>query len=127
MEKLINLNVGESPTDNLFNDVTVPVLTKSVLLQSGQGVLPRGTVLGIITASELAVTVDSSKTDGSEKADCILTDDVETGDETPVVATAYSSGLFNANALIVGGTDTVDVHKKELRALGIYTKESINY
>ncbi|MBG9548394.1 head decoration protein [Cytobacillus firmus] len=124
---LVNKNIGESSVDNLFNDVTVPLLTKSVKLQAGQGVLLRGTVLGVITASGLAVTVNSANTDGSEKADCILTDDVDTGTTDPVVATAYSSGLFNANALIVGGTDTVDKHKKELRTLGIFIKESLTY
>lgn len=124
---LINRNVGESPFDNLFNDASVPVLKKSVILKAGQGVLPRGTVLGIVTADGLAVTVDSSAADGSEKADCILTDDVNTESETSVVTTAYSSGMFNANALIVGGSDTVDTHKKELRSLGIHIKESLSY
>lgn len=124
---LVNKNIGESSADNLFNDVTIPVTTKSVRLQAGQGILLRGTVLGVISATGLAVPVDSAKTDGSEKADCILTDDVDTGTTDPVVMTAYSSGVFNANALIVGGEDTVEVHKKELRSLGIFTKESVSY
>jgi hypothetical protein len=112
--------------DNLIADTTHPIDVKSVVLQGGQGVLKRGTVLGIITASGLAVPVDSTKTDGSQVADCILTDDVDTTDGN-VTATAYRSGLFNRKALIFGGTDTADEHETKLRELGIYLVDNIPY
>jgi len=117
---------GAVEYDNLIAGTTHPIDTKSVVLQGGQGVVKRGTVLGIITASGLAVPVDSTKSDGSEVADCILTDDVDTTDGD-VVATAYSSGLFNRKALIFGGTDTVDKHETRLRELGIFLKDNIPY
>ena len=122
---LVNTNAGEVSYDNLFYDTTVPVNTKSVVLSPNQGLLLRGTVLGIVKASGQAVLIDSKKTDGSEKADCILTDDIDTGTTDPVVYTAYSSGLFNRKALIVGGTDTISLHEKELRTMGIYLKDII--
>lgn len=112
--------------DNLFAGTLHPVDTKSVKLKSGQGVLKRGTVLGIITTGILAVAVDSSHVDGSQTADSILTDDVDTtaGD---VVTTAYATGEFNRNALIFGGTDTADDHETRLRELGIFLKSNIAY
>ncbi|MBE3586562.1 MAG: head decoration protein [Thermoanaerobacter sp.] len=116
--------------DNLIAGTSIPLEIKSVTLKAGQGVIKRGTVLGIITASGLAVPVNSANTDGSQSADCILTDDVDTGDAgatTNVVATAYSSGLFNRKALIFGGTDTAANHETRLRELGIFLKDNIPY
>lgn len=112
--------------DNLIAGTTHPIDVKSVVLKGGQGVLKRGTVLGIISETGLAVPVDSQKADGSQVPDSILTDDVDTtaGD---VTATAYSSGLFNRKALIFGGTDTADDHETKLRELGIFLKDNIPY
>ncbi len=119
----MNEVIGEIGYDNLFAGTTVPVNQKSVQIKSGQGVLLRGTVLAIETATGLAVKVDSTKTGGIETADCILTDDVDT--TTSVASTAYSSGLFNRNALIFGGADTTANHEKTLRTLGIYLSENL--
>ncbi|EPR10599.1 head decoration protein, partial [Ruminiclostridium papyrosolvens] len=103
-----------------------PVDVKAVTLKAGQGVLARGTVVGIIAASGLAVPVDSTKADGSELADSILTDTIDTGASgatNNVVTTAYSSGSFNRDALVFGGKDTADKHENRLRTLGIYLKD----
>lgn len=114
--------------DNLFvgDQHTEEIQVKSVKLKSGQGVLKRGTVVGIITATALAVTVDSTQTDGSQTADAILTDDVDTiaGD---TVTSAYAAGTFNRKALIFGGTDTADKHETRLRELGIFLRDNISY
>ncbi|MGJ0848268.1 head decoration protein [Tissierella praeacuta] len=126
MANFYEKEIGSVNYDNLFAGTNVPVLTKSVTLKSGQGVLKRGTVLGIVTNTGLAVPVDSSNTDGSEKADCILTDNIDTGNED-IVITAYSSGLFNRNALIFGGTDKAEKHETRLRELGIFLKDNIPY
>lgn len=126
MANFYEKEIGSVNYDNLFAGTNVPVLIKSVTLKSGQGVLKRGTVLGIVTNTGLAVPVDSSNTDGSEKADCILTDNIDTGNED-IVITAYSSGLFNRNALIFGGTDKAEKHETRLRELGIFLKDNIPY
>lgn len=123
---LVDKNAGEYIPDNLFNDTSIPVLTKSVILKPGQGVLIRGTILGIESESGQAVIVNSASANGSGKADCILTDDIDTGTTDPVTTTAYNSGMFNRNALIVGGTDTVETHEKELRSLGIFMKDNLS-
>jgi hypothetical protein len=127
---LYEKNFGSVEYDNLVAGTTIPVEIKSVKLKAGQGVLQRGSVLGIISSSKLAVLVDSTATDGSQVADCILTDDVDTGAAgatEDVVATAYTSGLFNRQALIFGGTDTADQHEDTLREKGIFLKDNIPY
>lgn len=119
-------NTGNFTPDNLIAGIDVPQLVKAVTLKSAQGVVKRGTVLGIITASGLAVPVDSSKSDGSQTANCILVNDVDTtgGD---VVTEAYVSGHFNRKALIFGGTDTAAQHETKLRELGIFLSDNISY
>lgn len=122
--------IGECAPDNLFAGHDIPVLIKGITLAKGQGVISRGSVLGIVTTTGLAKLVDSTKTDGTEKANCIATDTIDTGDETAtddVKTTAYTSGLFNKAALTYGGTDTAANHELRLRELGIYLKESISY
>lgn len=76
--------------------------------------------------SKKGKVVDSTNVDGSQGADCILTDDIDTtvGD---VVTTAYRSGLFNRQALFFGGTDTAADHKTRLRELGIHLKDNLAY
>ncbi|MGG3504764.1 head decoration protein [Paenibacillus lautus] len=127
MSNLFDGNFGHSSTDNLFYDTTHPTDVKSVVLKAGQGILLRGTVVGIGTADTLAVKVNSTATDGTELADSILTDTVDTGAvgaTENVVTTAYSSGSFNRLALIFGGTDTADKHETRLRSLGIFMKDT---
>lgn len=125
MTELIK-NLDSFTPDNLIAGNDIPLLTKAVTLQGGQGVVKRGTVLGIITATGKAVPVDNVAADGSQNADCILADDVDTtgGD---VVAEAYRSGHFNRQALIFGGDDTAADHEERLRELGIFLSDNISY
>jgi len=210
-------NLGSFVPDNLIVDGSVPVLTKAVKLDAGQGGLKRGTVLGKITkavgeidgpdtakgtigtvvlgkAAKLGTytltcttatgtggsvpavfkvvdpdgirlydatadeeyvgpinftikegtgfnvgdefsipvmagsgqykIVNSANVDGSQDADCILADDVDTA--TSVVAVAYTSGHFNRKALVFG-TDTADMHEAKLRELGIFLSDNVPY
>ena len=124
MEKLYE-TVESFNYDDLIYDTKMPITTKGITLKTGQGILVRGTVLGIETATGQAVAVNSAATDGSETADCILTDDIDTSGATPVVYTGYASGRFNRKALVFGGTDTAVNHEKQLRELGIYLKDKM--
>jgi len=69
--------------------------------------------------------VNSANADGSQDADCILADDVNT--TTSIVAVAYTSGHFNRKALVFGGTDTADMHEAKLRELGIFLSDNVPY
>lgn len=106
--------------DNLFVGGVMPVVTDTVNLKAGAA-YSRGTVLGIITADDKAVDVDSTKTDGSQAPYAILAEDTDATDGD-IVAPVYMTGEFNAAALTFGGTDTIATHKKELRTLGIFAK-----
>lgn len=118
-------NLGSFVPDNLIVDGSVPILTKAVKLSAGQGILKRGTVLGKITVSGQYKIVNSTNVDGSQDADCILANDVDTA--TSVVAVAYTSGHFNRKALVFGGSDTADTHEARLRELGIFLSDNVSY
>jgi hypothetical protein len=106
--------------DNLIVGGIMPIVSDVVTLKSGAAYL-RGSVLGIITASSLAVKVDSTKADGSQTAYAILAEDTDaTSANTPAVV--YMTGEFNSAKLIFGGTDTIANHKKDLRVLSIFAK-----
>ena len=115
-------NLDSFVPDSLFASNTVPVVTEGIILAKSQGVVKRGTVIGLITASGLAKAVDSTKSDGTQVPYAILTDDVDTTGTVDVKAAAYVSGYFNKSALTFGGTDTAVTHKVALRTLGIYLK-----
>ncbi|MFP7469993.1 head decoration protein [Niallia taxi] len=116
--------------DNLIAGHNVPILPRGIVLAKNQGVIQRGTVIGIVTATKLAVPVDSTKTDGSQTPFGITTDTVDTGSGAATQdtkTTAYTSGLFNSKALRFGGTDNVSKHETKLRELGIYLQENNSY
>jgi hypothetical protein len=126
MENLTS-EIGTFEYDNLIAGNAVPLLAAEVTLAKNQGVVEKGTVLGVVSATGLAVPVDDTNADGSENPHSILTDDVDTGDGSATddfITTAYVSGLFNSAALIFGGDDVVADHELELRKLGIFLKEN---
>ena len=122
MANLFNDNFGSTTPDKLFADTLHPVDIKGITIASGQGKLARGTVIGVITASGKGKIVNSANEDGSENADCILTDDID-ATSADVVTSAYTSGGFNRNALTFGGTDTAANHEDLLRQKGIFLKD----
>ena len=126
MSRDLIADLGSAGQDNLIAGPKFPIQFKGVTLAPGQGILPRGTVLGIITAGGQAAAVDSSSADGSEKPDCVLAEDIDTGSGNPVAAVAYSAGYFIRGALIFGGTDTWETHERELRTLNIHLSASID-
>lgn len=79
----------------------------------------------VVTGSGQYKIVNSANVDGSQDADCILADDVDTA--TSVVAVAYTSGHFNRKALVFGGADTADMHEAKLRELGIFLSDNVSY
>lgn len=125
-EKLYR-QIGEYTPDNLIASHDMPILVKGIKLAKNQGIVTRGTVLGIITATGLAKPADMTKADGTEKAFCITTDTINTDSETDISTTAYVSGIFNKNALLVGGADTISDHETKLREMGIFLKDNILY
>jgi hypothetical protein len=112
---------GSVETRTLFAGTEIPAMTTSVTLAAGQGVLKAGAVIGKVTADGKYKLVDKAAADGSQVASMVLAEEVDTtgGD---VIAVAYTSGLFNYDALYVAAGDTVAGHKEELRNGNIYYK-----
>lgn len=88
------------------------------------GVLKRGMVLGMVTASGAFIPSKKDATDGSEKPSAILVDDVDT---TAAAQTGgvYLMGEFNQHRLIFDATWTVAELKAQFRPLAIFLRDSI--
>ncbi len=114
--------IGTHVPDNLIGGTEFPLMPTLVTLVGGQGVLPRGSVVGIVTADKKGKLVDKAAVDGSEVAKLILCDDTDTtlGDTKAI---CYKTGVFNRNALNFGGASVAADHEEELRDVGIYLKE----
>ena len=82
-------------------------------------------IVPVVAGSGKYKKVDSTNVDGSQVADCILADNVDTA--LDVTAIAYKTGHFNRKALIVGDSDTVDMHEDKLRELGIFLSDNVPY
>lgn len=88
------------------------------------GVLKRGTVLGMITASGSYIPSKKDATDGSEKPVAILVDNVDTT-TTAQTGGVYLMGEFNQNRLIFDATWTIAGLKAALRPLAIFLRDGI--
>ncbi|MCL2487356.1 MAG: head decoration protein [Oscillospiraceae bacterium] len=130
--------VGESPVDNLINSSSPPALTTGVSLIGNQGVLERGTVLGIVLdmyPNGQMVPMGGSYEDGlgaiqvyDATASYILADQVDTdagmGAEVPGIA--YRTGHFNRQALIVAeGYALTREDEESLRSGGILLSDAL--
>lgn len=73
-------------------------IIQNVTIKSGEGVLAKGTVLGIETASEKYVAYDDGAADGSQVAKAILADKVDATSDDQLVA-VYIRGAFLVSKL----------------------------
>jgi len=121
MSKRLDENLGAVSFDNLINSTYPPADVFGVDVKSGQGVLKRGTLLASGTDG---MTMIAAATTG--KANCILSDDVDTGATGTVTGVAYRTGHFNGNALIVAEGYTITAADKEaLRVAGILLSDAV--
>ena len=85
-----------------------------VTIKSGEGVLAKGVVLGIETASKKYVAYDDSASDGSEVAKAILSDKVDATSKDQLVA-VYLLGIFvKANLTGCDAAAIVDLKAREV-------------
>jgi len=120
---LLNTTASYEP-DNLIVGHEVPALTFGVIVEKGQGILKKGSVLGTISSNKNKKLCDSTSEDGSEVAKFVLSEQIDTSSEN-VCAVVYKSGIFNKNKLIFGGNDSAEDHRAELRDLNIHIKETL--
>lgn len=132
----LDKHVADLGHDDLIYDLYPPREVFSVILAAGEGVLKRGTVLAkngttanvqaegdtgsVAARAENFVIWETGKT-----ANCVLCDDTELGTEERV-ATAYRTGHFAQNKLIVkSGSTLTEQDKEDLREVGILISESV--
>lgn len=133
MSKVLNSDAYKVEYDNLISSGNHPIDVTVVNVESGHGVLKRGTVLSHVVVEAVEAVGDTPAVEafvgyrvlGTNKTDAkfIIADDVDTtttsGSNVPV--TVYKSGGFNANALIADANYTIptSVYEK-LRTVGIF-------
>nr|DAO27507.1 MAG TPA: Head decoration protein, Viral protein.5A [Caudoviricetes sp.] len=111
----------KSNVDQLIGGTAVAALTKNITLKglSAEKELKRGAILSVSEGKYQIVDAESA-TSALKVANAVLAEDVIVG-TSDVVATVYISGIFNAEEMTVGsGSDSVQAHEEELRAVGIY-------
>lgn len=125
MTKRMDEKLGSIEFDGLICDSKYPIDVMSVKVVASQGVLSRGTVLALISGTagtgNMVILGTTAASNETLTANCILADDVDTGTSDAVAATAYRSGHFCRNALIVKEGYTMTTADEEaLRNGGIY-------
>lgn len=108
------------PQDALVLSDTV---SRSITLASGQN-LPRGSLLGKITASGKYILSLAAASDGSQVPAVILADDTNASSADQVTV-AYFGGTFNENAVIYGTGQTPANAREPLRDSSILLQSSI--
>lgn len=125
--------------DGLISSINFPILTGTIQLKAGHGVLKRGSLIlktengGYIAGSTVTSgDGESKKTEEvTGKVFGILTDDIETGtdesgENTP--ATCYTTGIFNPDAIIISGeTKKIADFEDEMRTLSLFLETVQNY
>lgn len=101
------------------------LVTDTITVVSGAGVLQRGTVLGKITASGKYTTALSASSDGSQTPVAILADYTD-ATSADVSAPIYLMGEFNGAALTLGTGITLAAAKAALGPNGIFIKTSVS-
>ena len=99
---------------NAFNDNRPLVIggaynaTKDIA--GSQGVLAKGSVLGVITASGLLLLTAHGAVDGSQIPRFVITQEegVDTGVGVSVSADVLKAGVVNAELLVFAGATTID-------------------
>jgi hypothetical protein len=113
--------------DKLLAGADIPVLVEGVTLKAGQGILNRGSVIGIETATGKGILCDKNAVDGSQTAKFILAEDSIDTTAADVIASSYKSGKFNKKALIFGVNGAPATLDADLRDVGIYLADEIAY
>ena len=130
---LATTSIGEnSQTPGVAAEIFLPdqlvagnqkIVTDTVTL--GAGTLPRGAVLGQITASGNFVLSVKTAADGSQNPIAVLADGADAS-AGAVLCGVYLTGELNANALTFDASWTAATLKPALRPLGIFLKSVVS-
>ena len=129
MSENLYRTTGTFTPDKLIADLSIPITAKGITVSKGEGKLKRGTLLGISSDGtyKRTDTIETAETATKTiEADCILADDVDATEEN-IVTTAYVSGTFCKDAVLLPDEKDITGHEKELRKLGIFLKDVQEY
>ena len=110
-------DLGSFTHDNLLAG-DFPLTTMPVTVLSGESV-PRGRVMGKVTASGKYRSCNDALSDGAEVAEAVMAEavDASAADAPGIV---YLTGDFNSNSLSFGGDDVVADHYAEMRLRSMF-------
>lgn len=99
-----------------------PIQPDTVTIPAAEalGGVPRGALLGKITADDTYILSLSAAGDGSEVPRVILAEEVPVGYVGDIVVPVYRTGEFSADAVTFGADHTVESTKEVLADLNIY-------
>lgn len=118
---------GTNIPDKLIAAYDILILTGGITLKSGQGILTRGSVIGIETATGKGILCDSASADGSQTAKYILAEDSIDTTNADVVATCYKTGIFQREALVFGANGAPATIDDDFRNVGMYLQGEVPY
>lgn len=99
--------IGACDADNLFIDGKFPVDAVGVTIASGEGVLARGTVVAMSSKTKKCVILGTAAGESETLTPFgVLCDEID-ATSADAFTTAYRSGHFNREALIVDDDYTI--------------------
>lgn len=108
-----------NPTSLIAGDSDL--LNRQVIVAASQNapgaVLPRGTVLGIVTATGKAKISIATATDGSQIPTGVLADDIDTS-VVDVIAQEYETGIFAYEIANIDASWTISTLNRAFQAKG---------
>lgn len=137
MSKNLYESLGTVDYDDLFVENVPESDVVTIKLAANQGVLARGSLVSgtpggnmTLLAAALADTVTVASTNGTMNyvTAYVLSDEVDTGTGSAVVAIAYRTGHFNRQAIKVNSSYTLtDADEEFLRGKGILLSDALGY
>lgn len=116
-------DIGECKRNTILGSINYPLVTETIELESDQGVLKKGAILGKVTSSGKYKLVKTTGDDGSQNPNCVLAHDVDT--ETMTTVTCYTSGKFNLSQVYIEDNDNILKCIEGLRLLNIYVSVEV--
>lgn len=123
MSQLLNSTAYDVKPDSLIQDSKHPIDVTTVSVDTGVGVLRRGTVLSLTSENKYVVMGTTLGSGVTAKANCVVCDDVDTTASTggTTAVPVYISGSLNKNALTVEeGYTLTQTDIEDLRNAGIF-------
>lgn len=109
------IDLATTPGNTIANQLKFAVLEGATAFVAGDGFK-----ITVAAGSGYLKPVNSANVDGSAVAECINAQTVVVASGAELKAEVYTQGVFNADKLVFGGSDTAATHANHLRELNIF-------